>query len=70
MSFYFQSERGLFPQTEFVYDLELPETFEPRNTDGEVGVVLVDLFICWICFRRFYFCPICFGRFVILLDLF
>lgn len=37
VSFYFQSERGLFPQTEFVYDLELPETFEPRNTDGEVS---------------------------------
>jgi len=37
VSFYYQSERGLFPQTEFVYDLELPPTFEPRNTDGEVS---------------------------------
>ena len=50
VSFYYQSERGLFPQTEFVYDLELPPTFEPRNTDGEVGFDLEDLFICLIYF--------------------
>ncbi|GBP42013.1 Uncharacterized protein YJR142W [Eumeta japonica] len=36
VSFYFESERGLFPNTEYVYDLELPLDFMPRNTDGEV----------------------------------
>lgn len=34
--FYFESERGLFPNTEFVYDLELPVEFTPENADGEV----------------------------------
>uniref|UniRef100_A0A182SJX4 Nudix hydrolase domain-containing protein n=1 Tax=Anopheles maculatus TaxID=74869 RepID=A0A182SJX4_9DIPT len=36
VSFFFESERGLFPNTEFVYDLELPEDFVPDNSDGEV----------------------------------
>ncbi|XP_017780484.1 PREDICTED: nudix hydrolase 24, chloroplastic [Nicrophorus vespilloides] len=36
VSFYFESERGLFPNTEFVYDLELPLDFVPQNQDGEV----------------------------------
>nr|CAG4634800.1 EOG090X06MA [Alona affinis] len=36
VSFYFESERGLFPNTELVYDLELPPDFVPRNADGEV----------------------------------
>ncbi|XP_059062125.1 uncharacterized protein LOC131854955 [Achroia grisella] len=36
VSFYFESERGLFPNTEYVYDLELPLDFAPRNADGEV----------------------------------
>ena len=35
-SFYFESERGLFPNTEYVYDLELPLDFMPKNADGEV----------------------------------
>lgn len=35
-SFYFESERGLFPNTEYVYDLELPLDFVPKNADGEV----------------------------------
>jgi hypothetical protein len=34
--FFFESERGLFPNTEFVYDLELPADFVPSNSDGEV----------------------------------
>ena len=34
--FYFESERGLFPNTEFVFDLELPADFVPCNADGEV----------------------------------
>ncbi|KAF4524921.1 hypothetical protein B566_EDAN013883 [Ephemera danica] len=36
VSFFFESERGLFPNTEFVYDLELPLDFVPNNGDGEV----------------------------------
>ncbi|XP_053602269.1 uncharacterized protein LOC128670546 [Plodia interpunctella] len=36
VSFFFESERGLFPNTEYVYDLELPIDFTPRNADGEV----------------------------------
>ncbi|CAB3364682.1 Hypothetical predicted protein [Cloeon dipterum] len=36
VSFFFESERGLFPNTEFVYDLELPLDFVPNNSDGEV----------------------------------
>ena len=35
-SFFFQSERGLFPNTEFVFDIELPKDFVPKNNDGEV----------------------------------
>ena len=34
--FFFESERGIFPQTEFVFDLELPIDFKPENNDGEV----------------------------------
>jgi hypothetical protein len=30
------SDRGLKPDVMFCYDLELPEDFEPRCTDGEV----------------------------------
>lgn len=36
VSFFFESERGLFPNTEYVYDLELPIDFIPFNADGEV----------------------------------
>lgn len=36
VSFMYESERGVFPNTEFVYDLELPEDFIPTNSDGEV----------------------------------
>lgn len=35
-SFFYESERGLFPDTEFVFDLELPPEFVPRNQDNEV----------------------------------
>ena len=34
--FFFESERGIFPHTEFVFDLELPIDFKPENNDGEV----------------------------------
>jgi len=37
VSFFHQSERGIHPNTEFVFDLELPETFKPSNNDGEVA---------------------------------
>ena len=30
-----EGERGLKPDTMFVYDLEIPEDFVPRNVDGE-----------------------------------
>jgi hypothetical protein len=36
LRFFFESERGIFPQTEFVFDLELPISFTPTNNDGEV----------------------------------
>lgn len=36
VSFLFESDRGIFPNTEFVFDLELPVNFEPTNADGEV----------------------------------
>jgi hypothetical protein len=37
ISFLHQSERGIHPQTEFVFDLELSEQFQPCNIDGEVS---------------------------------
>jgi 8-oxo-dGTP pyrophosphatase MutT (NUDIX family) len=37
VSFFFESERGLFPNTEYIYDLELPIDFVPKNADGEVN---------------------------------
>ena len=37
VSFFHRSGRGLFPNTEFVFDLELPESFQPGNNDGEVS---------------------------------
>lgn len=36
VSYVHQSERGIHPQTELVFDLELPASFVPSNTDGEV----------------------------------
>lgn len=39
-----EGERGLKPDTMFVYDLELPADFEPHNIDGEiVEYTLVEL---------------------------
>ena len=45
VSFLHLSQRGIHNNTLFIYDLELPETFEPRNVDGEVSewqLVMVD----------------------------
>ena len=36
VSFIYKNERGVHPRAEFVFDLELPETFSPGNNDGEV----------------------------------
>ena len=36
VSFFHKSARGLHPQTEFVFDLRLPDNFKPQNKDGEV----------------------------------
>lgn len=38
VSFFYQTKTGgIQPNTEFVYDLELPENFTPCNSDGEVS---------------------------------
>ena len=52
VSFFHQSERGLHPNTEFVFDLELPQEFQPLNNDGEVEswqLVPVDKILDIIC---------------------
>ncbi|KAK9876960.1 hypothetical protein WA026_015993 [Henosepilachna vigintioctopunctata] len=36
VSFFYESARGLFPNTVFVFDIELPVDFTPVNADGEV----------------------------------
>jgi len=42
VSYFFEDERGLFPEVQFVFDLQLPQNFQPVNSDGEVGE-----FYCW-----------------------
>lgn len=37
ISYTHESEDGMKPDVMFVYDLELPRDFEPRNTDGETA---------------------------------
>lgn len=37
VSYVMEDEGGLKPDTLFVYDLEVPEDFTPRNTDGETA---------------------------------
>jgi len=37
VSIFFESARGLSPNTEYVFDLELPLDFVPKNQDGEVS---------------------------------
>lgn len=36
ISYFYEDERGLFPECQFVFDLELPPDFVPHNADGEV----------------------------------
>ena len=40
--FYENDRRGLFPETQFIFDLELPATYSPVPVDGEVTD-----FYCW-----------------------
>lgn len=52
MSFFHESDREFTPNTEFVFDLELPEDFVPHNNDGEVSdwqLVPVDQVVEVIC---------------------
>ena len=52
VSFLHKSERGIHPNTEFVFDLELPQDFTPLNTDGEVEswqLVPVDQVLTIVC---------------------
>ena len=52
VSFFHRSERGLHPNTEFVFDLELPQNFQPLNNDGEVEswqLVPVDKILDIVC---------------------
>ncbi|XP_050784092.1 uncharacterized protein LOC127036860 [Gopherus flavomarginatus] len=36
ISYTYEDHRGIFPECQFVFDLELPEEFEPRVGDGEM----------------------------------
>ena len=42
-SYTYEEEEGIFPESQFVFDLELPADFQPRVGDGEV--------------QEFYFLP-------------
>lgn len=56
VSFFFESERGLFPNTEYLFDLELPQSFEPRCIDGEVQafeLIPIDTCIERMCMSTF-----------------
>lgn len=37
LSYFYEDERGLFPECQFLFDLHLPADFKPLNSDGEVG---------------------------------
>uniref|UniRef100_A0A1I8HEM0 Pre-mRNA-splicing factor SLU7 n=1 Tax=Macrostomum lignano TaxID=282301 RepID=A0A1I8HEM0_9PLAT len=47
VSYFYEDERGVFPDVEYCYDLALPDTFSPVSVDGEVAefrlVPLADL---------------------------
>ena len=34
---YLYADEGVHPETQFVYDLELPRSFEPKANDSEVS---------------------------------
>lgn len=52
VSLFFESERGLFPNTEYIFDLELPEDFKPNNADGEVQDF--ELLAAADCYKRLF----------------
>lgn len=35
-SYLYEDRRGIFPETQYVFDIELPSSFEPKNSDGEM----------------------------------
>lgn len=35
-SYCYEDEKGIFPEVEFAFDLELPNDFQPCVSDGEV----------------------------------
>ncbi|KAH9496342.1 hypothetical protein Btru_010658 [Bulinus truncatus] len=37
LSYFYEDERGLFPECQYIYDLELTVDFTPVNADGEVA---------------------------------
>ncbi|CAI9744282.1 nudix hydrolase 20, chloroplastic-like isoform X1 [Octopus vulgaris] len=37
VSYMYGTQDGLYPETQFVYDLELPPDFAPKNADGEMS---------------------------------
>ncbi|KAG7273360.1 hypothetical protein CRUP_022903 [Coryphaenoides rupestris] len=41
VSYTYEDEEGVFPESQFVFDLELPADFQPRVGDGEVKELLV-----------------------------
>ena len=44
VSYIHEDKRGIFPEVQFVFDLDLPKEFNPVNVDGEVGLfVLVSI---------------------------
>lgn len=36
ISYCYEDERGIFPETQFLFDIELPSHFLPQNADGEM----------------------------------
>ena len=35
-SYFYEDRRGLLPEVQFIFDLEVPKDFVPENADGEV----------------------------------
>ena len=44
ISYTIVNQYGISPEVEFVYDLELPSNFVPKNIDGEVQGTLIATF--------------------------
>lgn len=54
VSYYTYTENGLQPETQYIFDLEIPLDFQPKPKDGEV-----ECFYLWsmdeVCIRRYMF---------------